>query len=180
MRRKFGFSHLFTLGATDMNILTKSVILVGAVFSSLGVAGCLFMMPKPANPLPMQEVDALTTCKDTDLATIKKNLLLNGYTLESQDGESLVTQFKQVEGGGTEKGFERFNVVKVDERTLKFRVRVRNQSVQRVQTGEARDYRGRVVATDSQLVGTDNEADQAYVDTDRLLYANQHRAVCGN
>jgi hypothetical protein len=163
-----------------MNILTKSAVLVGSVVSAFVTAGCLFNLPPPSHPLTAPEVDALTTCMDTDLAVVKKNLLLNGYVLASQDGDTLVTDFKQVEGYGTEKGFERFTVVKVDARTLKFRVRVRQQGVQRVQTGQATDYRGRVVATDSQIVGTDNQTDQAYVDTDRALYANQHRAVCGN
>jgi hypothetical protein len=142
--------------------------------------GCLNLIPGLARtPMPDDQVASLTTCNTGDLASIKKNLMLAGYSVKNADGDTLETEFKQVEGYGTSKELEKITVVKLDSSKAKFRVRVREEGVQKVETGRVQDSQGRTVATDSQLVGTQNETDEHYYKEAQPQYEKRKSTVCG-
>lgn len=142
--------------------------------------GCMGLMPGMSRtPMPATEVDALTVCKETDLAKIKKNLVLNGYAIRNASDDMIETDFKQVEGSGTSKFSERISVVKLDDGKAKFKVRVKHEGVEKVETGQMKSSTGQVIATDSKLVSTENEEDEKYFAETRPNHEATHKSVCG-
>ena len=132
-----------------MSLKTLSLTVLGTAILVTTATGCLNLIPGLARtPMPDTQVADLTTCNTGDIATIKKNLVLAGYSVKNADGDTLETEFKQVDGYGTHKELEKITVVKVDGSKAKFRVRVREEGVQKVETGRVQDSQGRTVATD--------------------------------
>ncbi len=149
-------------------------------FLALSTTGCFMFAGMPAStPMAEADVTAVTTCKTGDLSTIKKNLMLAGYSIDNVDDESLETGFKQTAGGGGGKEFLKIIAVKVDDETTKFKVRVRTESLDKMQTGEMKDSMGRTIATDSTVVENNNEVDQAYYVEAKDQYAITQKEVCG-
>jgi hypothetical protein len=164
-----------------MSIKTFSLTVLGTAILVTTATGCLNLIPGLARtPMPETQVADLTTCNTGDMASIKKNLVLAGYSVKNADGDTLETEFKQVDGYGTQKELEKITVVKVDGAKAKFRVRVREEGMQKVETGRVQDSQGRTVATDSQLVGTQNETDEHYYNEARTQYEARKKNVCGN
>lgn len=148
------------------------------VFAS--TTGCFMFGGSPQTPMPTNEVTSLTTCKTGDLAVIKKNLMLAGYSIQNADDETVVTDFKQTAAGyGNGKEFLKITAVKVDDGTTKFKVRVKTESLDQVQTGEMKDGNGRTIATDSTLVQNQNEADEGYFVERKEQYTTTQKEVCG-
>lgn len=144
-------------------------------------SGCFGLVPgMTREPLPANDVETLTVCKNADMAKIKKNLVLNGFTIRSQTDDVIETDFKQVDGRGTSKFSERISVVKVDEGKAKFKVRVKEQGMEKVETGQMKSSTGQVLATDSKLVSTENEADQKYYADGKPEYEATRKSVCGD
>lgn len=157
------------------------ILALGALLA-LSSTGCFMFGGMPAaTPMAEADVTAVTTCKTGDLSTIKKNLMLAGYSIDNIDDESLETGFKQTAaagyGGGKE--FLKIIAVKVDDETTKFKVRVRTESLDKMQTGEMKDSMGRTIATDSTVVENNNEVDQAYYVEAKDQYAMTQKEVCG-
>jgi len=151
-------------------------------FLALSTTGCFMFGAGMGASTPMADADvaAVTTCKTGDLTAIKKNLMLAGYSIDNIDGETLETGFKQTSaayGGGKE--FVKIIAVKVDDETTKFKVRVRTQSLDKMETGEMKDSMGRTIATDSTVVENKNESDQAYYVEAKDQYTATHKEVCG-
>lgn len=130
-------------------------------------------------PLPPEEVSNLTTCRTGDLGVIKKNLVLGGWSVERDDAETLETGFKQVGGVGTAAHYERIAVVRLDDHTSRFSVRVRSTDVESVETSRVTDDKGNVVSSQGQAVPTTAEQDEHYYDTSRAEYAERRQKVCG-
>lgn len=162
-----------------MKSLSLAICLMAA--SSTGCAGLLaiFQPPKPAEPLATAEVEAVTTCKGSNIAKIKKNLMLAGYSIRNESADTLETEFKQVDGAGTQASSERIMVVKVDDQNIRFRVRVKSEGMAKVETGRVTTTSGRTVATDSQLVHTQNETDEKYFKDTLPLHQKTQKDVCG-
>ncbi len=149
------------------------------VVSSTGCMG-MFAAMNPRTPLQTAELDAVTTCKNSSIGKIKKNLMLAGYSIRSESPDTLETEFKQVEGYGTSTASERIMVVKVDDASIKFRVRVKSEGMQKVETGRVTTTSGQTVATDSQLVHTQNEADEEYYKESMVQHQKEQSMVCGS
>jgi len=137
-------------------------------------------------PMGPADIDALTTCPNTDLALARRNLLLNGYGIASSSDEDLVTDFKEVASRGSGRTLQRITVLKTERQTLKFRVRIRVEDVQ--------PYPSSSVAT-SVTIGNErhmmesqrfysvfplvHELDQGYYVQHRADYAATRREICG-
>lgn len=144
------------------------------------VSGCFGMLGMKRTPLPDAQISQLTTCKTGDLAKIKKNLVLAGYSVQRADGDLLETEYKQTDRLGDSKSFEKISVVRVDETTAKFKVKVRVDRREKVQTGEVKDSMGRTVATGSTMEKTSDEDDTQYYEEARPQYEATRKMVCGD
>ena len=143
--------------------------------------GCFGLIPGMGRtPMPANDVEALTVCKNADMAKIKKNLVLNGYAIRSASDDVIETDFKQTEGRGTSKFSERISVVKVDEGKAKFKIRLKSEGVEKVETGQVRSSNGQVLATDSKLLQTANEEDEQYYTETKPQHEATHKNVCGD
>ncbi len=158
---------------------------VGITLLSIGT-GCMNMFgppPAPQTPMAQTDVDKLTTCSHGDMEKIRKNLLLAGYSVRSSTHETIETEFKQIDSTNPYsrgKSLVRVSVVKVDGKTAKFHVRTRSESLDKIETGQAKDYRGNVIATDSQLVRNTDEGDMKFYNEQRTSHEGTHHEVCGS
>lgn len=148
-------------------------------FLTAVVVGCV-------TPMSQSDIDELTTCKNTNLKAIRKNLLLNGYKILNATDEDLSTDFKQVSGYSTSRTLQAINVIKIDDKTFRFKVRKREDRVETVDTGSTSFSQGMgnqsqsVNIQQKQAVNTSNENDERYYIEYRETYAKTHRDVCGN
>ena len=147
---------------------------------AISVSGCFMFAGMKRTPMQPDAVASLTTCGTGDMSSIKKNLMLAGYRVVSADDETIQTDFKQTAGYGGSKEFLKVTAVRVDDKTVKFKVRVKSESMQTVQTGELKDSNGRTIATDSQVVNDQNEGDESYVLEMKDQYEATHKEVCGS
>lgn len=142
-------------------------------------AGCLHM-------LESSEVNRLTTCQNTDLKKIKKNLLLAGYEVNKEDGDNLTTDFKQVSGYGGDKTMRRITVIKLDDKTYKFNVRLKSKRIESNQNNYSSDpYNKKKSDTTininmNQPIETENDFDQDYYKERVAQYESMRQEVCGN
>lgn len=133
-------------------------------------------------PMPQSEIEMLTTCKNVDLKAIRKNLLLNGYGITAASDEDLITDYKQTNYGT----WQRITVVKVDDKTTKFRIRNRHQyestkpsgySETRVNTGSGQTTSIRQQTHEvQQEIG---ESDEVYYTEYYSRYQQTKDEVCG-
>lgn len=157
--------------------LRKSQLLIGAVFF---VTGCV-------TPMGAGEIQSLTTCRNTDMQAIRKNLLMSGYEIKSESATDLVTDFKQVGGYGRERALQRITVVKVDESTFRFNVRLRDVRVERdsgrgmsVTNSDPKRQQSSTVTIDlSQPVEVTQDTDRSYYQEHADKYAQTQQEVCG-
>ncbi len=158
----------------------KSIIRLSVAWALVTFGtGCAFMFAKPQHPLAASEVSKLTVCSHGDLDKVRKSLMLAGYSIRSSTTDSIETEFKQTDGYGGHKTSERINVVRIDGNTIKFNVRTRSDSLDKVETGRVTAANGRVVATDHQLVQNSNESDMNYLQETRVQHEATQKAVCG-
>lgn len=152
----------------------RRIVTLGFV---LVLAGCV-------TPLGRSEIETLTTCKDTDIKKIRKNLLLAGYEIKSESDGDITTDFKQVQGWGQDRGLRRITVVKIDDKTFKFNVRIRNVRVEKsnsgltVGSGDAKKSNNINIDL-SQPIETTNDNDQSYYEEYRDDYRGTQQEVCG-
>ena len=135
--------------------------------------------------LDSNEVVRVTTCKNTDLKAIRKNLLLAGYEIKSASDTDLTTDYKQVAGYSSDKTARRITVVKMDDKTYRFNVRLKSSRVERNQNNagyqDPNKKNGTTINIDmSQPIEVQNDYDQAYYQEHVAEYDNTHREVCGN
>ncbi|NOU33526.1 MAG: hypothetical protein HOO96_36990 [Polyangiaceae bacterium] len=150
-----------------------------AMLVSVSATGCMGLFGPARTPMPANEVAALTTCKTGDLSKIKKNLVLAGYGVTRSDGDIIETDFKQVTKFGSTKELEKISVVRVDENTTKFKVKVRVESKEEVESAKVKDGSGRTVATGTRLENTTDESETQYYQEGRPQYEEARKAVCG-
>ena len=135
-----------------------------------------------AHPLPQADVDALTTCHDADLKKIRQSLLLNGFEVQSQSPTDLVTDWKQVDGYGTNRMFQRITVVQLDPSTYRFKVRLKQTYVEldgnRFRTRDHDHHRTTIIDMRQPVEITD-DVDPTYDDAHRDAYEETRRQVCG-
>ena len=156
--------------------LLPSLILTVAFFQ-----GCTHFQP-----LSSAEVEHLTTCRDTDLGTVRKSLLLNGYDIKSQTESDLVTEFKQYSGFGGNQYLRRITVVKTGDKAYAFRARLKRISLENQHspvlpsdTGNKRDKNKTIVEVNLAAPVKDEE-DESYVESGRGDYEEVQREVCGS
>ena len=162
-----------------MKLVTK-IFYAAALTASALLAGCLHL-------LESSEVSRLTTCSKTDLKAIKKNLLLAGYEIKRDDADSVTTDYKQTSGYGTEKTLRRITVVKLDETSFKFNVRVKSKRVENTGNNYSNNnYGNNAKRSDtnininmSQPIETENDYDQDYYKEHVGQYEQTKSEVCG-
>ena len=89
----------------------------------LVLVGIQFCLSSCMTPITDPNVlNDLTTCRNTSLEKIKKNLLLMGYEIAKSDDQSISTEYKQDSGYSGSRLFSRVNVVKVSPKVIKFKV----------------------------------------------------------
>jgi hypothetical protein len=146
-----------------------------SVMSLFVLSSCLHLMAP-------SEVEEVTTCKDTDLKAIRKNLLLNGFKVTGETAEDLQTDYKQMSGYSGDKESASVTVVKIDDKTFKFRVRVKEDRL------ETRDGNSMGLSTGKdkgmyfqqrETVATSNESDQVYYVEHRARHEALRAQVCG-
>lgn len=136
--------------------------------------------------MPQNEINELTTCKNTSLKNIKKNLLLAGYEVDSESEDHLTTRYMQVSGYGTSKDSMRFNIVKVDNNTFRFKVKTKADRTETVNAGGQTTTVGsgknkiNIQQDNKQVVQTSDESDQSYWVERRADYVRTQNDVCGS
>ena len=138
-------------------------------------------------PMTMSQVEDVTTCKQTTLKKIRKNLLLAGYEIEEQTSEDLVTEWKQTGGYEKNRSLDRITVVKVDDSTFRFKVmqrsvRVDRENIATVST-TSKSKKRRDSATTGISFGRDvdrtNDSEQRYYQEYETTYRQKQYEVCG-
>jgi len=147
----------------------------------LSTSSCAFLKNMMGIYTPMNdtEIQDLTTCEVPSLELIRKNLMLAGYDVAPllPKDDTLQTSFKQVEGYGSSKQFEKINVLKLDKNKIRFVVKLRTESIDKVETGSASI--GTYKSTQSELVHNTQEADEKYYIEFREQYTARKQRVCG-
>jgi len=158
------------------------------LFPILSLTVALFQGCTHFQPLSSAEVESLTTCRATDLATMRKSLLLNGYEIKSQTDADLVTEFKQYSGFGGNQYLRRITIVKTGDKTYAFRIRLKHVSLENQHspvlpsdTGNKRDKNKTIVEVNlAAPVKVEDEDDESYVESGRGDYEEVQREVCGS
>ena len=133
-------------------------------------------------PLPMSDVDRLTTCNGKTIDQIEKNLMLNGYAIKTKTSSGLTTEFKQISGYGSSKSSQSIIVIQLELGVVKFRVRYREESYQSMNTGRTTVGSGdnQITSVQKQYVPTADERDEKYWVERMEKYLNMQRMVCGS
>ena len=164
------------------------MILRSQLLSFLTLDVALFQGCTHFQPLSSAEVERLTTCRDTDLGTMRKSLLLNGYEIKSQTEADLVTEFKQYAGFGGNQYLRRITVVKTGDKTYAFRTRLKRISLENQHypvlpsdAGHKRDKNKAIVEVNlAAPVKVEDEDDESYVESGRGDYEVVQSEVCGH
>jgi ribulose bisphosphate carboxylase small subunit len=90
----------------------------------LVVSLLLFSLVSCVTPMNQSDIEAVTTCKDTTLADIRRNLLLQGFKIDQESKTDLVTDFKQTDFWQVDRQFLRISAVEVEEKTFKLKVSI--------------------------------------------------------
>lgn len=93
-------------------------------FVLLSVCFCFMSCMTPIED--QYTLNELTTCNHGSIKTVKKNLLLMGYEIVSDDDQMISTNYKQDSRGYSSKIFSQVNVVKLGPKLIKFKVRERD------------------------------------------------------
>jgi hypothetical protein len=133
------------------------------------------------------EIEEVTTCRGTDLATIRKNLLLDGFTVEKEFPTDLVTDFKQSAYWNGDRRYIRVTVVETGEKTFKLKVRTRTIRIyQRDQVGMGMSTydpyhrpTGTVILDFSRPMEVEHEADMDYYKEERDRHEAFKSMICG-
>jgi hypothetical protein len=166
------------VGQTQSIFKTISLLMGAACLT-----GCL-------TPMGPSQVDQMTSCNHADMAKIKKNLVLAGYTIVHDDAETIQTDYKQVSGSGTRRNLQKISVVKLEDSLARFKVRVREDRIEPVKGSEERtsvvigkNEKSTATAQSktetTNYVPTSNEVDETYYEEHAAAYQNTKREVCG-
>ena len=144
------------------------------------LTGCLHL-------LAAGEVNQLTTCKNTDLKAIKKSLLLAGYDIKREDADNLTTEYKQTSGYSSDRVLRRITVVKLDDKSYKFNVRVKSKRIENNSNSySSNNYGNNSKKHDTNIninmntpIETENEFDQSYYKEHVGEYEQTKQEVCG-
>ena len=152
------------------------------------MAGLALAAAACVTPMSASQIEEVTTCRDTTIAKIRKNLLLAGYEIEEQTGEDIVTEWKQTGGYGKNKDLQRVTVVKLDEGRFRFKVMKRSVSVEKENQASfttTKQNKKRNKAESTQIsFGRDVERHSDYDQSYYQEYLNGYRStqaeVCGS
>lgn len=157
---------------------SKIVYGIGITLTTM-LTGCLHL-------LESSEVNRLTTCKNTDLKAIKKNLLLAGYEIKRDDADSLTTDYKQTSGYSQNRELRRVTIVKLDDKDFKFTIRLKSKRIETGGNSYSNNNYGNSKKSDStininmnQAVETENDSDQAYYKEHMGEYEQMKLEICG-
>lgn len=163
---------------TTKTVFCRVLVVLGLGFS---VAGCV-------TPMSSSQIDEITTCRNTTIGNIRKNLLLAGYEIEEQTGEDIVTEWKQTGGYGNNKSLQRITVVQLDEGQFRFKVMKRSVSVTKENQASfstvQKNKKGNNSETMDISFGRDVERhsdfDQAYYQEYVGNYRSTQAEICGH
>ena len=131
-------------------------------------------------PMAENEIIKLTTCQNTSIKKIRRNLLLNDFEIKSMTKDDLQTNYKQIGGYRTRQKFQRITVVRTEGKNFRFSVRYKTKSLDKVQTGqtEIKSGRNHVKTNQSQLVQNSREQNEVYFEDYRNHYCELQRKIC--
>ncbi|MFK7827247.1 MAG: hypothetical protein AB8G05_24095 [Oligoflexales bacterium] len=141
----------------------------------------LILLTSCATPMPESEIISLTTCRNTNIKKIRKNLLLEDFEIKSMAKDDLQTAYKQIGGYRLNKRYQRITVVRTSGKNFRFSVRYKTKSYDKVKTGgtEIRSGSSSIKTNQSQLVENDSERNERYYVDFRDRYRQLQRQVCG-
>ena len=141
----------------------------------------LLLLTSCVTPMGQNEIISLTTCRNTSIKKIRKNLLLEDFSIKSMSNDDLQTEYKQIGGYGLNKRYQRITVVRTRGKNFRFSVRYKNKSYDRVKTGNTEIKAGSssIKTNQSQLVQNDNEHNESYYIDFRDRYRRLQEQVCG-
>lgn len=154
----------------------------------MGVLTAILAMVACVTPMEPDEVEEVTTCNGTDLATIRKNLLLDGFKIEQESTEDLVTDFKQSDFWNGDRRYIRLTAVKVGDNVFKLKVRTRTIRIyQRDHIGmgvtnhHSRHRHSNTVILDfSRPLEVEHEQDMEYYEEHRDQHVALKQRICGS
>lgn len=150
--------------------------------------GLISLVAACVTPMSVSEIEDVTTCRDTTLNQIRKNLLLAGYEIEEQTGEDLVTDWKQTGGYNKSKYLQRLTVVKLDKGLFRFKVMKRSVTVDRENQATLTTTTRNKKKNESERVGIAfgrdverySDYDQSYYQERQADYRQTQVEVCGS
>ena len=151
-------------------------------------SGCLvLLLASCVTPMSPSDVEEVTTCKGTTLSNIRKNLLLDGFTIEQETTTDLVSDFKQTDIWHNDRQFLRITAVEVGEKTFKLKVRRKSLRVHRGDhygmgmSGHDRSSRASstIVLDFSRPIEVEDEDDQVYYQEHYDRHMQLKNQICG-
>lgn len=147
----------------------------------------LFSLVSCVTPMAQSDVEEVTTCKETTLADIRRNLLLDGFKIEKESKTDLVTDFKQTSIWNSDRQFLRITAVEVGEKTFKLKVRRKSirihdsDSFGMGMTGSGRRNRASSSITFdfSRPIEIEDEDDQEYFEEHFDRHMQLRKLICG-
>lgn len=147
----------------------------------------LWMLASCVTPMSQSEIDEVTTCKDITIASVRKNLLLNGFVIDKETTTDLVTEFKQTDYWHSDRSFIRVSAIDLGDSRIKLKVRVKSIRIHRdegiglgVSSFERRSRQSNSVILDfSRPIEVEDEEDETYFDEHRGRYQLLKHQVCG-
>ncbi|NRA46183.1 MAG: hypothetical protein HRU09_14615 [Oligoflexales bacterium] len=131
-------------------------------------------------PMSENEVVKLTTCQNTSIKKIRRNLLLNDFEIKSMTRDDLQTDYKQIGGYRSRQKFQRITVVRTEGKNFRFSVRYKTLTLDKVDTGSTEIKSGRnfVKTKQSQVIQNNREQNESYFVDYRDHYKSIQRKIC--
>lgn len=138
-------------------------------------------------PMNQSDIEEVTTCKDTTLADIRRNLLLDGYKIEQESKTDLVTDFKQTDFWKSDRQFLRITAVEIGDKTFKLKVRTKTIRIHESDSfgmgmagsGQRSRATGTIVFDFSRPIEVEDEDDQAYFQEHLDRHIRLRKLICG-
>jgi hypothetical protein len=147
----------------------------------------IFMSFGCVTPMKQSDIEELTTCKNTTLADIRRNLLLDGFKINQESKTDLVTDFKQTDFWKSDRQFLRITAVEIGENTFKLKVRRKSIRIHESDSfgmgmagsGRQRSPSGTIVFDFSRPIEVEDEDDQTYYEEHFDRHLQLRKLICG-
>jgi hypothetical protein len=147
----------------------------------------LFTLPGCVTPMNQSDIEDVTTCKNTTLADIRRNLLLDGFKIDQESKNDLVTDFKQTDFWKNDRQFLRITAVEVGENTFKLKVRRKSIRIHESDSygmgmagsGRRNKASGSIFFDFSRPIEVEDEDDQTYYQEHLDRHMQLRKQICG-